>query len=57
MATICKQGSHISLFPVMILRSVHHPSPDPDVGDHAALQDVVPNVRGGPGLDEQIAEL
>ena len=57
MATICKQGSHISLFPVMILRSVHHPSPDPDVGDHAARQDVVPNVRGGPGLDEQIAEL
>ncbi len=33
------------------------PRPNPDAGDRAALQDVVPNVRGGPGLNKHIAEL
>ena len=33
------------------------PRPNLDAGDHAALQDVMLNVRGGPGLDEHITEL
>ena len=31
--------------------------PDPEVVDRAALEDVVPHVRRGPGISEQIAEL
>jgi hypothetical protein len=59
---IVKKNFHVDVSPATPFKSKHQPiahvpRPDPDVGNHATLQDVVPNVRGWPGLDEQITEL
>ncbi len=52
----------VDVSPETPFESEHQPiavvlHPDQDVSNHAALQDVVHNVCGGPKLDEQIAEL